>query len=166
MTSVYGRSHVAGSQYGLTVASAIVVLTIPEAEGTTAAEITVISGLVRFTKDGETSPSSTRGKPAYAGDVIYLNSSDEVRQFQFCGVDGVATVDVEYFTLPSASHDVNRSGNLVGEDGERVQIDGGQLNVESDSLAGVLGEIRDVLTRIEIHQEEISNLGSLKPGGR
>ena len=93
---VRSRSKVTGAQFGLSVTSSTVVtLTVP----TTAmvAEIYVRTASVVFTRDG-TDPTATQGIQADSGDIIVLNSRDELDRFEVIAVGTTATLDVEYFT--------------------------------------------------------------------
>ena len=93
---VRSRSKVTGAQFGLSVTSSTVVtLTVP----TTAmvAEIYVRTASVVFTRDG-TDPTATQGIQADSGDIIVLNSRDELDRFEVIAVSTTATLDVEYFT--------------------------------------------------------------------
>jgi hypothetical protein len=96
---VHSRSRVDGAQFGLSVTSgAVVTLTPPAiATGATVAELFVRTAPVTFTRDG-TNPTATLGFEASAGDVIRLNSRDEVDRFKTIAVSTTATLDVEYFT--------------------------------------------------------------------
>mgnify|MGYP001619278336 CR=1 FL=1 len=93
---VRSRSKVTGAQYGLSVTSATVVtLTVPAAA--MCAEIYVRTASVVFTRDG-TDPTSTKGIQADPGDIILLNSRDELDRFEVIAVSAAATLDVEFFT--------------------------------------------------------------------
>lgn len=93
---VRSRSKVTGAQFGLSVTSATVVtLTVPA--GAMVAEIYVRTAPVVFTRDG-TDPTATAGIQANAGDIIVLNSRDEVEKFKAIAVSTTLTLDVEYFT--------------------------------------------------------------------
>ena len=93
---VRSRSKVTGAQYALSVTSATVVtLTVPAAA--MCAEIYVRTASVVFTRDG-TDPTATRGIQADPGDIILLNSRDELDRFEVIAVSGSATLDIEYFS--------------------------------------------------------------------
>ncbi len=92
---VRSRSKVTGAQFGLSVTSAAVVtLTVPNAA--MVAEIYVRTAPVVFTRDG-TDPTATKGFQADSGDIIVLNSRDELDKFKVIAVSTTATLDVEYF---------------------------------------------------------------------
>jgi hypothetical protein len=93
---VRSRSKVTPAQFGLSVTSATVVtLTVPNAA--MVAEIYVRTAPVVFTRDG-TAPTATQGIQANVGDIIILNSRDELDSFKVIAVSTTATMDVEYFT--------------------------------------------------------------------
>ncbi|MCB7128068.1 MAG: hypothetical protein J3T61_00830 [Candidatus Brocadiales bacterium] len=92
---VRSRSKVTGAQFGLAVSSTVVTLTVPD--GAMCAEIYVRTASVVFTRDG-TAPTATKGMQADAGDIILLNSRDELDQFKVIRQSTDATVEVEYFT--------------------------------------------------------------------
>lgn len=93
---VRSRSKVTGAQYGLSVTSATVVtLTVPAAA--MCAEIYVRTASVVFTRDG-TDPTSTKGIQVDPGDIILLNSRDELDRFEVIAVSTTASLDVEYWT--------------------------------------------------------------------
>ena len=93
---VRSRSTAGGAQFGLSVTSATVItLTVPRAANV--AEIYVRTAPVVFTRDG-TDPTATAGIQADAGDIIVLNSRDELDKFEVIAVATTATLDVEYFT--------------------------------------------------------------------
>lgn len=89
------RKPVKGSQFGLSVSSSVVRLTVPDAAE--CAEITVRSNTVVFTRDG-TDPTATKGMPANTGDIIMLNSRAELIGFEVIRESADATLDVTYFT--------------------------------------------------------------------
>ena len=89
------RSSVSGAQFGLAVSSAVVALTIPNAANI--AQMYVRTNAVVFTRD-DTDPTSTAGIQANAGDIILLNSRDELDKFKAIRESADATLDVEYFT--------------------------------------------------------------------
>ena len=84
-----------GTQYGLAVSTSVVTLTVPNAA--MCAEIYVRSNSVVFTRSN-TSPTSTLGLQANAGDIILLNSRAELELFKIIRASADATLDVEYFT--------------------------------------------------------------------
>ena len=93
---VRSRSKGTGAQYALAVTSSTVVtLTVPAAA--MVAEIYVRTASVVFTRDG-TDPTSTKGIQADPGDIILLNSRDELDRFEVIAVSASAALDVEYFT--------------------------------------------------------------------
>tara|TARA_Y100000310_G_scaffold294717_1_gene325405 strand:+ start:1660 stop:1851 length:192 start_codon:yes stop_codon:yes gene_type:complete len=57
----------------------------------------VRSNSVVFTRDG-TNPTSTKGFQVDVGDIILLNSQDELNRFKVIRESADATLDVEYFT--------------------------------------------------------------------
>jgi hypothetical protein len=96
------RSSVSGGSAGATpfdVTSAAKSLSVPAGEAAYVAEIYVRGNSVVFSRDG-IAPTTTRGIQADAGDIIVLNSRDEVRKFQVIRETSgnAATLDVEYFT--------------------------------------------------------------------
>jgi len=95
---VRSRSSVSGAQFGLSIAGSVVSLT-PPARGTGAnvAEIYVRTAPIVFTRDG-TDPTATKGIQAEIGDIILLNSRDEVDKFKAIRVSASATLDIDYFT--------------------------------------------------------------------
>ena len=92
---VRSRSAVTGAQFGLAVSSAVVTLTIPRNAMT--AELFVRTAAVVFTRD-ETDPTATKGTQANVGDIILLNSRDELDKFKVIRASADATLDIEYFT--------------------------------------------------------------------
>ena len=93
---VRSRSPLPGvSQYGLSISSAVVKLTVPDAAN--CAELYVRTASIVFTRDG-TDPTSTAGFQANAGDIIMLNSRAELDRFEAIRESSNATVDVDYFT--------------------------------------------------------------------
>ena len=91
-----GRSPlITGNQYGLAVGASVVTLTVPAAAS--AAEIYVRDAAIVFTRTG-TDPTSTKGFQADIGDIIMLNSRQEMTRFEAIRVSASATIDVEYFT--------------------------------------------------------------------
>jgi len=93
---VRSRSKVTGAQYALSVTSGTVVtLTVPDAA--MVAEIYVRTAPVVFTRDG-TAPTATKGIQANVGDIILLNSRDELDRFEVIAVSTTAALDVEYFS--------------------------------------------------------------------
>ncbi len=103
---VRSRSTATGAQFALAVTSATVVtLTIPTAA--MVAEIYVRTAPVVYTRDG-TDPTATKGTPADVGDIIILNSRDELDKFKVIAVSTTAALDVEYFTDVSEGGGVQR----------------------------------------------------------
>ena len=95
---VRSRSGVptASNQYGLSISTSTVSLTIPRTA--MAAEIYVRTASIVFKKDSGT-PTATEGFQANADDIILLNSRDELDGFRAVRQGGTdATVDVMYFT--------------------------------------------------------------------
>ena len=92
---VRSRSKVTGAQYALAVSSSVVTLTVPNAA--MCAEIYVRTASVVFTRDG-TDPTSTKGVQADPGDIILLNSRDELDRFEVIRQGADATLDIEYWT--------------------------------------------------------------------
>ena len=91
------RSSAGGAQFGLSIdnTAAGIALTVP-ATGM-CAEIYVRTAAIVFTRDG-TAPTATLGIQANAGDIIMLNSREELENFLAIRQGGTsATVDVEYF---------------------------------------------------------------------
>lgn len=93
---VRSRSAIPGAQFGLSVTSAAVV-TLTRPTRANVAEIYVRTASVVFTRDG-TNPTATKGIQADPGDIILLNSQDEVTDFKVIAVSTSATLDIEYFT--------------------------------------------------------------------
>lgn len=90
------RSKVTGAQFGLSVTSGTVVtLTVPAAA--MCGEAFVRTASVVFTREG-TDPTATKGTQANPGDIILLNSRDELDKFEVIAVSATATLDVEYFS--------------------------------------------------------------------
>ena len=94
----------AGKQLNLDVAATAVTLTVPDAA--MCAEIHVRptndsgadTGPVSYTVDG-TTPTANIGTIAYEGDIILLNSRDELEKFRVIEQTSTdAEVDVNYFT--------------------------------------------------------------------
>ena len=97
---VRSRSSVpaASNQYGLTISTTAVPLTVPSAS--MVAQIYVRTASIVFKRDTGT-PTATEGTQADATDLINLNSRSEVDGFRAVRQGGTdATVDVEYFTEP------------------------------------------------------------------
>lgn len=92
---IKSRSTVTGAQFALAVSTTVVTLTIPIAA--MVAEIVVRGAAVVFTRDG-TDPTATTGIQANVGDIIVLNSRDELDNFKVIRESANATLDVEYFT--------------------------------------------------------------------
>lgn len=84
-----------GNQYGLSVSTTIVRLTVPDAA--MCAEIYVRTASVVFTRS-TTDPTSTLGFQADVGDIIMLNSRAELDRFEVIRESADATLDVEYFS--------------------------------------------------------------------
>lgn len=85
-----------GKQYGLTVSTSVVRLTVPK--NATAGEMYVRTASVVFTRAGG-DPTATQGFQADPGDLILLNSRDELLQFETIRQGGAdATMDVEFFS--------------------------------------------------------------------
>lgn len=94
--SVRTRSATTGAQFALSVSTTVVTLTVPRAA--MCAEIYVRTAAVVFTRDG-TDPTATQGVQANVGDIIMLNSRDELDRVEFIRQGSVdAALDVEYFT--------------------------------------------------------------------
>jgi hypothetical protein len=89
------RLSAGGAQYGLAVSTSVVTLTVPASAE--AGEVYVRTAAVVFTRDG-TDPTSTKGIQANVGDIILLNSRDELEDFEVIRKSSNATLDVEYFT--------------------------------------------------------------------
>ena len=89
------RSTAGGAQFGLAVSNTAVNLTVPGVANT--AEIYVRGAAVVFTRDG-TVATATKGIQANVGDIIKLNSTDELDKFSVIRASSDATLDVEYFT--------------------------------------------------------------------
>lgn len=87
---------ITGNQYGLPIGATVVSLTVPAAA--MVAEIYVRTASIVFAR-GTTDPTATQGFQADPGDIILLNSRDELTRFEAIRQSGVsATIDVEYFT--------------------------------------------------------------------
>ena len=86
---------ITGNQYGLSVSSTVVTLTVPDAA--MCGEIYVRTASVVFTR-GTTDPTSTQGFQANVDDIIMLNSRSELDRFEVIRQSADATLDVEYFT--------------------------------------------------------------------
>ena len=90
------RSTAGGAQFALSVTStAVVTLTLPGPANVS--DIYVRTAAVCFTRD-TTSPTATKGIQANVGDIIQLNSRDELVNFRVIGVSATSALDVEYFT--------------------------------------------------------------------
>ena len=88
-----------GTQKGLSIGATVAVLTIPALA--TSAEIYVRTASIVFLRDG-TDPTATAGFQADPGDIILLNSRDELEKFKAIRQGGTsATVDVEYAKMVS-----------------------------------------------------------------
>ena len=84
-----------GNQYGLSIATTSVGLTVPDTA--TSAEIYVRTAAIVF-KRGSGAPTATEGFQANPNDIITLDSRTELIQFRAIRQGGTsATVDVEYF---------------------------------------------------------------------
>ncbi len=92
---VRSRQSVKGAQYGLSIGASAVPLTVPTLAN--CAEIYVRTAAVVFTKSG-TDPTATLGMQAEVGDIIPLNSRDELDKFRAIRAAASATIDVEYFS--------------------------------------------------------------------
>ena len=93
---VRSRSSAGGAQFALSIATTVVTLTVPNAA--MCAEIYVRTASIVFTRDG-TDPTATQGIQADVGDIILLNSREELDNFEAIRQGGQsATIDVEYFT--------------------------------------------------------------------
>lgn len=93
---VRSRSSAGGGQAGLSVSTAVVTLTVPATA--MCAEAYVRTASVVFTRNG-TDPSATAGFQADPGDIILLNSREDLETVEFIRQGGTdATMDVEYFT--------------------------------------------------------------------
>ncbi|MCB7129290.1 MAG: hypothetical protein J3T61_07120 [Candidatus Brocadiales bacterium] len=92
---VRSRSTAGGAQFGLAVSTSVVTLTVPTAANT--AELYVRTNSMVFTRDG-TDPTATKGIQADVGDIIVLNSRDELDRFKIIRESANGTTDVEYFT--------------------------------------------------------------------
>ena len=89
------RSSAGGAQFGLSVSTTVVTLTVPRTA--MCAEIYVRTASVVFTRDG-TDPTATQGIQANSGDIIMLNSREELENFEVIRQGGTnASLDVEYF---------------------------------------------------------------------
>ena len=87
---------ITGNQYGLSVSTTVVTLTVPAAA--MCAEIYVRTAAIVFTR-GTTDPTATAGFQANVDDIILLNSRAELDRFEAIRQGGTAaTIDVEYFT--------------------------------------------------------------------
>jgi len=85
-----------GNQYGLSISSSAVSLTVPAAA--MCAEIYVRTASIVFSRSG-TDPTATQGFQADPGDIILLNSRSELDRFEAIRQGSAdATVDVEYCT--------------------------------------------------------------------
>lgn len=83
--------YLAGSQYGLTVATATS-LTVPA--GASVAIITVEGQAVRVRQDG-TAPTATVGMPIWANSTMIFNGP--LANLQFIQTSATATLDVDYY---------------------------------------------------------------------
>ena len=93
---VRSRSSAGGAQFGLSIGASAVTLTVPNTA--MVAEIYVRTAAIVFTRDG-TTPTATKGIQANVGDIILLNSREELENFSAIRQTSTsATVDVEYFT--------------------------------------------------------------------
>lgn len=96
MPNVRSRSPLpTGNQYGLSIGTTVVTLTVPNAA--TSGEMYVRTASIVFTR-GTTDPSATAGLQADPGDIILLKTRAELDRFEAIRQGGTsATVDVEYF---------------------------------------------------------------------
>lgn len=86
----------ASNQYGLSISTSAVSLTVPRAA--MVGEIYVRTASIVFKRDTGT-PTATEGFQADPSDIILLNSRAELDGFRAVRQAGTdATVDVEYFT--------------------------------------------------------------------
>ncbi len=96
---VRSRSTTGEAQFALAVSTTVVTLTVPRAG--MCAEIYVRTAAVVFTRDGS-APTATRGIQAAIGDIVLLNSRDELDKVRFIRQGATdAALDVEYFTALS-----------------------------------------------------------------
>lgn len=95
--SRYRSPLTTGAQYALSVGASVVTLTIPDSAN--ACFINVKDSPIRFTFDG-TDPTATNGFKGEVGDVVKLESRDEMRLLEMIRESGTATVDVNYWTEP------------------------------------------------------------------
>ena len=87
---------ITGNQYGLSIGTTVVTLTVPNAA--MCAELYVRTASIVFTR-GTTDPTATQGLQADPGDIIMLNSRAELERFEAIRQGGTsATIDVEYLT--------------------------------------------------------------------
>ena len=85
-----------GNQYGLSISSTVVTLTVPNSA--MVAEIYVRTASIVFPRSG-TDPTATAGFQADPGDIILLSSRAELDRFEAIRQGGSdATIDVEYLT--------------------------------------------------------------------
>lgn len=92
------RSSAGGAQFGLSVAGTVATLTVPRTAMCAEIYVRTSSPPIVFTRDG-TDPTSTQGIQANGGDLILLNSRDELERFKAIRQTSTsATVDCEYFT--------------------------------------------------------------------
>ena len=82
------------NQYGLSVSSTVVTLSVPD--GAIYADAYVRTNSVVFTRD-RSAPTATRGLQADATDVIMLDSRAKLLGFRVIRASADATMDVEYF---------------------------------------------------------------------
>lgn len=87
---------ITGNQYGLSISTTVVTLTVPAAA--MCGEIYVRTASIVFTRS-TTDPTATLGFQADPNDIIMLNSRAELDRFEAIRQGGTdASVDVEYFT--------------------------------------------------------------------
>jgi len=95
---IRSRHSVAGAQFGLTISSSVISLTVPDVKkGAFVAEIFVRDAAINFTREG-TAPTTTKGTTAYPDDIILLNSQHEINNVKMIATGSDASVDVEYFS--------------------------------------------------------------------
>ena len=97
--AIRSKITVSGAQFALSVTSgAVVTLTVPSEANV--AEIYVRTAPVVFTRDG-TAPTATKGIQADVGDIILLESRNELQNFKVIAVSTTAALDAEYFDVLS-----------------------------------------------------------------
>lgn len=86
-----------GYQADLTVSTTAVTLTLPTNKKPGGAVISVIGQPIRFTRDGSTTPTATKGLRAAAGTQIYLHTPEQVAGFKAIREGASdATLAIEY----------------------------------------------------------------------